>query len=137
MKIQQTQKGGKAHAASPPGWAAGERKSEKHRFLPRTGLIFSSFNKEPLASLSQPQEPGSYHQLSLKTALCYLMLLIVGTTQAFLRRGSEAHKHRLENNKLALAICINKLCGVPRGKGCLPHACAHSAVLTLSSFQKT
>lgn len=137
MKIQQTQKGGKAHAASPPGWAAGERTSEKHKSLPDTGLIFTSLNKESLASLSQLQEQGSYHQLSLKTTLCYLTLLIVGTAQAFLRHSSEAHKHRLENNKLALAICISKLCGVPRGEGCLPCAGMHSTVLTLSSFQKS
>lgn len=102
-----------------------------------TGLVFSSFNKEPLASLSQLWEQGSYHQLSLTTAVCYLTLLTVGTTQALLRHGSEAHKHCLENNKLALAICINKLCGVPQGKGCLPHACVHSTLLTLSSFQKS
>lgn len=70
MKIQPAQKGGKAYAASPSGWAAGECASEKHRSLPHNGLIFSSFNKEPLASLSQLWERGRYHQLSLTTALC-------------------------------------------------------------------
>lgn len=137
MKIKQTQEEDKVHAVSPLSWAAAEQASEKHRSLPHTRLIFSSFNKKTPASLSQLREQGSYHQLSLTTALCYLTLLIVGTTQPFLRRGREAHKRRLENSKLVLAICINKLCGVPRGKGCLPCACVRGTVLTLSSFQKS
>ena len=92
---------------------------------PHWALVFSSYNKEPLASLSRLWERGSYHRLPLTTALCYLTLLVMGTTQAFLRRGSEAQKHRPENNKLAPAICINQLRRVPRGEGCLPrmHVC--------------
>lgn len=109
-------------------------RSAGHFLIPGSVLVPLT---KPLASLSQLLEQDNYHQLSLKNALCYLTLLVMGPMQVLLC-GSQVHKHCLENNKLALPICINKLCGVPQGKGCLLHTCAwHDTARNLSSFQKS
>lgn len=121
----QTERWGRLHAALPHSSAALEWVKALVRstgFFPHFGL----FQQGTAAVIVTTAEQSSY--LSL---LCSATLLTVGTTLPSLRSGSQAHKHRLGSNKLALAICINKLSGVPRGKGCPACACVHSAALTL------
>lgn len=76
-------------------------------------------------------------QLLLMTTLCYFMLVKAGTMLASLMQrqpGTETSPREQQNGS---CISINKLSGVPGGKGCLVHTRACSTELMLSSFQKS